>query len=212
MKRTIQGKIVKQGCLLFAFAFGLVVSYAQDTIVASSSPNVFTPNSVTISVGDSVCFQGIGSLHPLVFDSDISTSYTVDNTCFVGGSSVLPEGNNNYYCSNHGGAGGVGMSGTIIVQVATGIKDVNTNDFQLTVSPNPFYEYTTLHIISGGFMINSFKVYNVIGKEIISYDLSNKKGNVSFKINLSSFKPGVYFCSLYSDKGLIETKKLVLLK
>ena len=208
MKKILQGKIVKQVGLLFAITLCSTISYAQDTIVAAAggaADFTFTPSSVTIQPGDSVYFQAISAGHPLVFTSDSATSYTVE-AWFV----FDTLGTYNFYCFFHVS---LGMAGSIVVDTATtGIKYIKKENFQLTVSPNPFYEYTTLKIKSSGQKINSFKVHNVIGKEIVSYDLSDKNNTLSYKINFSGLEPGVYFCSIYTEMGLIETKKLVLLK
>jgi len=206
MKKILSSKIVKQVCLLFIIVSVSILSNAQDTIVASPTGLFdFVPSSVTIQPGDSVYFQGISTFHPLVFTSDSTTTYTAE-AWFV----FDTLGTYNFYCFFHLS---LGMVGSIVVDTTTtGIKYIKKENSHLTISPNPFYEYTTFKIKSSGQKINSFKVYNVIGKEIVSYDLSDKNKNLSYKINFSGLEPGVYFCSLYTKMGLIETKKLVLLK
>ncbi|MBW8051038.1 MAG: T9SS type A sorting domain-containing protein [Cytophagales bacterium] len=202
MKKILLSKIVKQVGLLFAITLCSTISYAQDTIKTSGF--TFVPDSLVITVGDSVYFSDIGTLHPLVFNKSTTDSFKTP-AWFV----FDTVGIDNFYCANHVL---LGMKGVIDVQSATGINYVNRDNFQLTISPNPFYEYTTLKIKSSGQKINSFKVHNVIGKEIVSYDLSDKNNTLSYKINFSGLEPGVYFCSIYTEMGLIETKKLVLLK
>ncbi|MCH8317848.1 MAG: hypothetical protein IIA88_05025, partial [Bacteroidetes bacterium] len=69
MKKILQGKIVKRVCLLFVIGFVSIMSYATKvTIVATFA--VFTPDTVTITEGDTVCFTGIGAIHPLIMAID----------------------------------------------------------------------------------------------------------------------------------------------
>lgn len=72
----------------------------------------YTPNDLTIQVGDSVDFAASGT-HPLRSDDDLFSCNAACTQTFD------TPGEYRYYCANHGGAGGQGMSGIIIVQAAT---------------------------------------------------------------------------------------------
>jgi len=69
----------------------------------------YTPNTLTIAPGDSVSFAASG-VHPLRTDDDI---FSCDANCTQVFDTV---GQFRFYCNNHGGPGGQGMSGIIIVQ------------------------------------------------------------------------------------------------
>jgi len=104
--------------VFFTLCFAIKGFTQTVTIVASSF--VFTPDSVTITVGDTVCFQGISGFHPLVFASDSSTLYFTD-TCFV-----LPLGIHGFFCNNHGLGGMVGAV-TVLFPVNITGTDVSCN-------------------------------------------------------------------------------------
>lgn len=76
----------------------------------------YTPNTLTIVSGDSVSFTA-SSFHPLRTDDDI---FSCDANCTQTFNTV---GEFRFYCNNHGGPGGAGMSGIIIVQSDTIFQD-----------------------------------------------------------------------------------------
>ena len=72
----------------------------------------YTPATLTIAPGDSVAFAASG-MHPLRSDDSL---FSCDANCTVAFPNV---GEYRFYCDNHGGPGGQGMSGIILVQAAT---------------------------------------------------------------------------------------------
>ncbi|HHZ64216.1 MAG TPA: PKD domain-containing protein [Flavobacteriales bacterium] len=87
-------------------------TYANiDTIVVSSFS--FTPSTVTIVSGDSVYFSGASPLHPVAQDGSAWVPFTVSTMI---SSEIATPGSYPFYCQNHGGPGGTGMSGVITVQ------------------------------------------------------------------------------------------------
>ena len=91
------------------------------------------------------------------------------------------------------------------------ISSLNQNDLQdYKVFPNPTRNDVTVRLgnLTEGI---SFTIYDVLGKlvynrKIVSYDLQNN----SFKLDMSSFKDGVYMFSLKS-KTAARTIKVVKL-
>lgn len=85
--------------------------------------NTFFPASVTIAPGDTVVWLRIGGSHNVTADDG---SFRLGETASgnVGGSwttvshTFNAAGTFRYFCEAHGGAGGLGMSGTVIVQDA----------------------------------------------------------------------------------------------
>lgn len=104
-------------------------SMAADQTVTVGS-NFFSPQHITISVGDSVTFTNTGGTHNVVSDNGTSqdNAFRCANGCDGDGGNGNPSNANwsftltfltpemiGYYCQPHGGSGGVGMSGTINV-------------------------------------------------------------------------------------------------
>lgn len=83
--------------------------------------NSFRPASITIEAPETVRFVwrppwGTFNDHRILFD-DLPQSYPVDYSTYEGNwEPYLPDpGRYPYYCSVHGGPGGIGMSGVIVV-------------------------------------------------------------------------------------------------
>ena len=76
-------------------------------------PFSYTPSEVVIQPGESVEWDGDFSFHPLVSDDGLWITQTV-GTQFI--YTFTMTGTFDFHCANHGGVGGVGMSGRVIVK------------------------------------------------------------------------------------------------
>jgi plastocyanin len=98
-----------------------VPASAEDQSVTARLTNSFEPAGVTIDVGEKVTWNNEGGFHNVHFDDGsfeqpASPSFdweTVERTFDT-------PGTFRYYCEQHGGPDGVGMSGTVGVRDATG--------------------------------------------------------------------------------------------
>jgi plastocyanin len=84
--------------------------------VTATSANEFTPNDVTLGVGEKVTWTNTGGIHNVRFD-DASFEQPIDAILapWTVSRTFTTAGTFRYYCERHGGPGGSGMSG--IVQV-----------------------------------------------------------------------------------------------
>jgi len=124
--RTVSAALAALTVLAFASAARAAVVDVQ----AGGSNMVFTPSTVTIQAGDSVRFTNAGGTHNVTADDG---SFRCAAGCDGQGGDGSISGNlwsatvafpragtYLYHCEEHGGAGGVGMSGRVIVQPAPG--------------------------------------------------------------------------------------------
>ena len=79
---------------------------------------------------------------------------------------------------------------------------------KLKLYPNPvndylFIDYDILFVKEA-----KLKIYNSIGAVIYSKILEEKQDN--FKIPVSEYKNGLYFCSLQIDGKLLKTRKILI--
>ncbi|MEO8209336.1 MAG: T9SS type A sorting domain-containing protein, partial [bacterium] len=148
------------------------------------------------------CFQVIDSaalLHPVLFDMDSDNKMNIISS---------------------GGFNGPPFKLGLIDFEQNGVLNIISNNITLSKGflleqnyPNPFNAAT---IINYKLDVNSYitlKVYNSLGKEIQT--LVNQKqnsGSYSKVFESGNFSSGIYFYSLYSDKNLIDTKKMLLIK
>ncbi len=82
-----------------------------------------------------------------------------------------------------------------------------TTSFQ--ISPNPVENDVTFKINYTRKDIRAVRIFDIIGKEISYIDLSGKTESFTITIDISSLRPGIYFCNLYSDKGIVESRKMI---
>jgi plastocyanin len=73
----------------------------------------YNPSEVVIQPGDTVEWDGEFSVHPLVSDDGLWTTHTVGTSFQY---TFTMTGTFLYHCAVHGGFGGVGMSGRVIVK------------------------------------------------------------------------------------------------
>lgn len=69
-------------------------------------------------------------------------------------------------------------------------------------------DHLTLKVFSGNKNMKYVKIFDIIGNEVASIDLSGKTGTMTFNLDGSHLENGIYLCNLYSDKGILETKKV----
>ena len=102
---------------------------ANQAVTAGGTSNSFRPGTVTVAAGESVTWTNAGGSHNVKFDDGAfeqpaapsSSAWTVSRT-------FTTAGTYRYYCELHGGAGGAGMSGTVVVTSPAGT----------TTGPSPY--------------------------------------------------------------------------
>ncbi len=194
----------------FAFSYSFTQTL-HDIAVANFS---FTPSDLTITVGDTVRWTNNGGTHSVQADDNSFSNGQPSSAAWVFIHVFDTEGDFRYYCRQHGGPNGDGMSGIIHVMSAT---DVSVNaiklDFVLMQNyPNPFNPTTTIEysIPKGEFV--KLKVYNVMGtleKSIVSK--YQPGGNYTVDFDGSDLASGVYFYQLISG-SYMSVKRMILLK
>ena len=175
----------------------------------------FNPTQLTINSGDIVRWTNAGGLHNVVADDNSFTSGAVSSSAWVFEHTFNSVGSNPYYCGQHGGPGGVGMSGVITVEAATDINDKNITIDQYRLDqnfPNPFNPSTKITYSIPERSNVSIKVFDLLGSEVI--ELVNgevETGQYDLTFNTNNLPSGIYFYKLQAG-SFVETKKMILLK
>jgi plastocyanin len=109
---------------VLASALSPAAARAADWEVVTTSSDQFSPSNLAIEAGDKVTFRNTGGQHNVKFEDGRFEQPSEP--------SILPwrvsrgfgtSGNFPYYCEEHGGPGGVGMSGVIVVAPPGTFKD-----------------------------------------------------------------------------------------
>ncbi|HEX9252246.1 MAG TPA: T9SS type A sorting domain-containing protein [Ignavibacteriaceae bacterium] len=205
--------------LLVLILFFTQIVLPQTTHDVSVGNFSFTPAQLTINVGDIVRWTNTGGLHNVVADDNSFTSGAVSSSAWVYEHTFNSAGTNPYYCSLHGGPGGVGMSGVVTVENATDVGDENISvlKFELDQNyPNPFNPSTNIQYAIASRQFVTLKVFDVLGNEVAT--LVNEYKNAGsydfeFKASVGSrqLANGVYLYRLQAG-NFVQTRKMILLK
>jgi len=175
----------------------------SETWHITNSGNSFSPNSITITLGDEVVFT-LSSVHNVVevsqstWDTNGSSPLSGGFQLGFGGGTVqaaqLGVGSHYYVCAPHAA---MGMKGIIIVQVATSIEE-NSLLKGLTVFPNP--SSSLISITVGKDDVNSFyQIIDLIGREVLNGKLTSE----TTQVDVSNLKPGTYLVKVVGTKRKI---------
>jgi len=192
---------------------GSALSQSLHVVVLTN--NIFTPDMLTITVGDTVRWINEQGFHNVVADDNSFTSGPPASASWAYDFVFTTAGVNPYYCEVHGGPGGSGMSGVITVESPTSINDdkITIEDFELKQNyPNPFNPSTKISFVIPTNGLVSLKVFNVLGNEIAT--LLNDQlfaGAHTVPFNAAGLSSGIYFYAL-TVNGFTKTKEMVLLK
>ncbi len=199
---------------LLSILFIFNLSIAQTTHSISASGMDFNPSDLTITVNDTVKWTNDGGSHNVKADDNSFTSGSVSSSAWVFKHAFSTPGNFRYYCENHGGPNGSGMSGIIRVQPATDVNEKhNKLDYKLNQNfPNPFNPTTKIEYSIPDNTYVKLKVYNITGSlEKVLVSEFQPVGNYIVEFNASNLSSGVYFYQLIAG-DFILTKRMTLLK
>jgi len=168
----------------------------------------FSPNVLTITLGDTVVFTLAGSHNAVeVSQATWMANGNTSNGGFnipFGGGTLIPNQVKTYYyvCQPHASSG---MKGQIIVNNSTGIPDPVAEDGILRLTPNPVSSSVTIKTGLAIGTSNQLKIYDLMGKSL----LARQNVNTGDVLDVSSYRRGVYFIELVSD-GRRRVSKLVV--
>lgn len=177
------------------------------TINVSITNFQFSPSDFTAQIGDIVKWtdsQGTHGIEGLslpggavAFNSGTMTTSSNSTYSYT----ITTAGRYDYDCSIHGASMSAGFTVT-----STGINEPVIN-LLTTAYPNPFKDKFTLKY---GKAVQSVKIYNVVGEQIKSIELSSLEEKVD--VDFEGVPAGIYFIRTYNEGTIVETKKIVKAK
>jgi len=174
----------------------------------------YSPNTLTVNVGDTVRWQGDFPIHPLsstTIPAGAASWSVSSGTVFS--YPVAIAGTYDYRCDFHFA---FGMVGSFDASTPTGVIS-NRSELPLDPSlqqsyPNPFNPTTTIQFSIPEATHVTLRVFDVLGQEIVT--LVNEKreaGRYDVEYNASGLSSGAYFYRLQAG-DFVQTKRLILLK
>jgi hypothetical protein len=97
----------------------------------------------------------------------------------------------------------------IYVSTCTGVSEWNANSISVSISPNPFKEYTkmTLANLNNSNVKLEFLLFDVFGKEIKNFDVDSN----NILLSRENLPAGIYFYKIRDGQGAFASGKLIAL-
>jgi len=202
---------------LIAFGFSDASAKVWQVTLAGIS---FTPQALTIDVGDTVRWFNSGGTHTTTSGTSCTTDGVWDSGIMTSGTAFIfqfmADGTYPYFCIPHCG---LGMTGTITVDPATGIRNLPAPRFSLNQNhPNPFNPSTRIEYSIEQSALVRVDVFDSAGRRVKTLiNETRGPGPGSIEWNGTSFDgsfqaTGVYYYRLLLNGLGVETRKMVLLK
>lgn len=200
----------------FVIVFLLIGASAAQTSHDITVTNFsFSPTPLTITTGDTVRWIAVLGTHNVLADDGSFTSGPPALAPWEFTHVFTTAGSNPYYCEPHGGPGGTGMSGVIIVEdpVSVPEKELFVNEFRIEQNyPNPFNPSTKISFNVPQESFVKVKVYDIIGNEITTLVNEVKSaGYYEVEFVAENLSSGIYIYQLRAN-DFIQTKKMILLR
>ncbi len=91
-------------------------------------------------------------------------------------------------------------SGDLVVTEPVSVEDINKNDANIILYPNPVKNVLT---IKTSLTIEKLEVFNVSGQIVMSESISSKT------FNMSDLSKGVYIVKIYQENDVVSTKRFI---
>jgi plastocyanin len=190
-------------------------SFSQTTHDVTVTNFSFSPGELTITVGDAVRWTNVLGTHNVKADDNSFTSGPAAPAPWEFTHTFNAVGMNPYYCEPHGGPGGSGMAGVVIVQNPVSVDDEEllADQFELKQNyPNPFNPSTRINFSVPEASFINLKVYDILGNEVaVLVNEEKQAGNYQIDFDASKLTGGVYFYQLTTN-AFVDTKKMILMK
>lgn len=200
----------KNSILLIIITLFFLDVKSQNTHTISINGLSFSPDEITIAVGDTIFFNG-SSDHPVLEVDDGTWNANEDEALSggfafpegVGKISFDTEGIHYFICENHVSSG---MKGKINVSTTTSSAPIDQSELNIKIFPNPIRgnkitikTENTVHDVD-------LNVYDLTGKLVISRRISMNENE--YYLDGSSLPSGAYIFQLKSGDHL-STRKLI---
>ncbi len=84
--------------------------------------------------------------------------------------------------------------------------------YEFRAFPNPFINATKFKIVPGERKPTFLQVTNVLGTSIANIKISDFANPSSFILDLKDYNPGIYVCTLYENKEVLDNIRLVKIR
>jgi len=192
--------------LILAFAVSIQFALATDhVIVFGVGGNVYNPNTLAVSVGDVIIFQGNFSAHPLASTEIPNGAQTFSQSSGTADFSYTATvaGDYAYRCTVHGG-----MTGTFTAESPEGIQVTPVTQGTAMVFPSVTSDIVNIDLssVSNPERGIQLDLYNLAGQQLIS---ERKTAGGLVQVSMGSVANGIYFLAIKQDGKVLLTRRVV---
>ena len=192
---------------------GLFAALGHSILGMSHTVNVsnfsFTPNSMTVTVGDTIIFTHGGGTHTTTsvnipasatsWDSPITSA----NPTFI--YVVEVPGSYTYECTPHA----PNMAGSFTATVPVSVAGVSTSEFEFNAAVNAERQ-AFLRIENNANTEVAILIMDITGKSVVNlFNGTLSSGETLLKADLAGFNSGIYFVRM-ERLGKVYTRKVLL--
>jgi hypothetical protein len=172
----------------------------QGTLILPSNPNIVYNNALKIHMSVTLHIQGTGSL------STVTGTQTIEDFDYYVSSQKFPVFKVHYEKLSIPafGVNNFKFEGEHISSITLGVNTLSEN--KTTIYPNPVKDiiYLTNNDILS---INKITISDILGKNIMTFDLYKDKKNIEIPIN--NLNKGIYFIHVLSKDNSVQTLKFI---
>lgn len=181
------------------------------TVVITVGDNFYSPQTVTIHVGDVVAWQYSGSrTHPTASDNGNWATFILSSSTPNGSVTFNKAGTFPYHCTAHG-APGVGMYGVITVAAALPVQPAQAIAAAFRVYPNPAATTVTLALARQQPNDHStVQVVNMLGSLVRTIAVQPELTGHDLTLSVADLPAGIYAYRLLVNNQLVATQRLIL--
>lgn len=199
---------MKKLLVIFSIFLFPIIIHGQQIFTVTNVGTTFSPSELNVSQGDIVRFN-LSAGHPVLEVSQ--ATWNANGTTPLQGGFSFPSGVGDYVASTTGthyfvctAHVSLGMKGSVVVSVATGINDIQINSDR--IYPNPAEKYI-IYESSKGLLIKEIRILDIIGNtvKIIS---KPEFSDGQIRIDIEDLNKGIYVIRVKSDKETIAKKFL----
>jgi plastocyanin len=193
--------------LTFLWIFSCI-SLAHATIHVITFAGIsYTPNDISVSVGDTIEWQGDFSTHPLK-SAPAPLAFPVGAAPFENSQGttfryvVTVPGDHGYFCQVHAGNGMVGK----FTAIASDVNEVDNKMAALNAYPNPTSQQLTLsYTLTKGSNVH-ITLFDMNGRTLSETIAAGVSGPNTTYMSVSSLPVGSYYYSIQTSDAVLSRK------
>jgi plastocyanin len=191
--------------------YGMVSNAVTHTVlVGQGNSLIFSPNTLSVVVGDVVHFEWVSGSHTTTSVSLPGGATTWDNNISSTSTSfdytVTVAVTYNYKCNPHGGAAMTRSFTATTTGVTTKYSEIRNSS---VISPNPVVEQSVLKFTSASSFKATVRIYDIAGVFISEEKIKIEQGENTHALNAANLTSGMYYVNVLDKDDAFLVLRLI---